>query len=122
MRMRIQVTKMMRIHADPDPDADMDPQHCLEVPQSRRLHCTREEALAEGRARNTFCAEKSLKISHATVSSFREAELEALGDKLEEEVVEEQARNVSTEALRDLRNSLILQRLRQGFTLSTKML
>jgi len=45
-----------------------------------------------------------------------------VGNKLEEEVVEEQARNVSTEALRDLRNSLILQRLRQGFTLSTKML
>jgi hypothetical protein len=45
-----------------------------------------------------------------------------VGDKLEEEVVEEQARNVSTEALRDLRNSLILQRLRQGFTHCAKML
>ncbi len=76
----------------------------------------------EERARNTFCAEKSLKISHATVSCLREAELEALGDKLEEEVVEEQARNVSSEALRDLRNSLILQRLRQGFTHCAKML
>jgi hypothetical protein len=54
------------------------------------------------------------------VPCFREAELEALGNKLEEEVVEEQARNVSSEALRDLRNSLILQRLRQGFTNCTK--
>ncbi len=27
MRMRIQVTKMMRIHAYPDPDADPDLQH-----------------------------------------------------------------------------------------------
>jgi hypothetical protein len=26
IRMRIQVTKMMRIHADPGPDADLDPQ------------------------------------------------------------------------------------------------
>jgi hypothetical protein len=58
---------------------------------------------------------KSLKTSHATLPSFREAELEAVGNKLEEEVVEEQARSVSSEALRDLRNSLILQRLRQGF-------
>jgi hypothetical protein len=64
---------------------------------------------------------KSLKISHATVPCFREAELEAVGDKLEEEVVEEQARNVSSEALRDLRNSLILQRLRQGFTHCAKI-
>jgi hypothetical protein len=45
-----------------------------------------------------------------------------VGNKLEEEVVEEQARNVSSEALRDLRNCLILQRLRQGFTLCSKML
>jgi hypothetical protein len=64
---------------------------------------------------------KSLKTSHATLPSFREAELEAVGNKLEEEVVEEQARNVSSEALRDLRNSLILQRLRQGFTHCAKM-
>jgi hypothetical protein len=28
MRMRIQVIKMMRIHAGPDSDADPDPQHC----------------------------------------------------------------------------------------------
>jgi hypothetical protein len=31
MRIQIQVTKMMKIHADPnaDPDADPDPQHCF---------------------------------------------------------------------------------------------
>jgi hypothetical protein len=29
MGMRIQVTKMMRIHADPD--ADLDTQHCLDI-------------------------------------------------------------------------------------------